>query len=644
MIRWTAPFVLLVAGTATAGAGPPADTPEEPIEGVEIVERITVTATPIVGETRRDPHAGAVVEIGAQQIEDLAAQDLASALRRVPGVVISRYNPVGSYGGGDGGAIFVRGQGAGRPGAELATRVDGVAKFVGVWTHPLLDLVGIDAAERIDVYKSPQPVLFGNMAFATVDIVPRRRAGEGFAGALTAAGGSFGTSTLALHHAGRRGRFDYSLAAGARSSDGHRDGADGRTRSLLGRFGYELGGGWSLGATLDLAAGRASDPGVAGSAPLPVRPRFETDDALGIVTLARRHGEGDRARTGHLKIYFDDGAIDWLQWDAGRRAPFSTITAWRHYGARLEDRFAVGRDGDLLLGLEAERYGGSSREARSTGEAPLGDFLFGNQALYAGYSHVFGDALRVVPSAGVRYNESRDFGGDWGGQAGVTVEGRLGEAWLRGARAFNLPGVWAAVFYQGYGRGEQYRELRSERMDHVELGAARSFGAGLRVELALFRNEVSDALRFLPPPPPPPSWDNVGAHTARGAELMVSAQPRSELALFLGLAYTETEPTAVPYTPEWTGSAGATWARGPWRLSVDVQGVSEREVGNLRFPGSPARLGAYWLVNGRIAHRWAAPELELFVAGENLGGEDYAYRPGYPMPGANLLAGFTWGF
>ena len=637
-------LAMVALAGALAGFETPAEPAEPPVAEAKVEEKITVTATPIVGETRYEPLAGAVVEVGAQQIEDLAAQDLASALRRVPGVVISRYDPVGSYGGGDGGAVFVRGQGAGRPGAELATRVDGVAKFVGVWTHPLLDLVGIDAAERIDVYKGPQPVLFGNMSFATVDVVPRRRAEEGFDGRLSAAGGSFGTTAFALRHEGRAGRLNYAIAGGARDSDGHREGADGRTRSLLASLGYELGSGWSLASTLDIASGRASDPGVEGAASLPVRPRFGSEDAMGIVTLARRHGDGARAREGFVKLWLDDGSIDWRQWDGARRQEFSTLTDWRNYGLKIQDRFAVGAGGDLTVGLDVERYGGVASEQRPSGPVPLGDFLFGNTAAYAGYSHSFGTKVRIVPSLGVRYNDSRDFGGEWGGQAGIQLDGRLGEVWVRAARAFNLPGVWAAVFYQGYGRGDQYQQLRPELLDQLELGLAHSFGDKARLEVSVFRGKVTDALRFVPPPPPPPQWDNVGSYTVRGAEAMLSAHPLEGLSLFLGAGWTRTAPEAVPYTPEWTGSAGATFSRGAWRFSLDLQQVSAQETGNLRFPGAPARLDGYLLANGRIAWRIESTGLELFVAGENLGDVNYAYRPGYPMPGRNALTGVSWSF
>nr|MBP7678525.1 TonB-dependent receptor plug domain-containing protein [Thermoanaerobaculia bacterium] len=227
-----------------------------------VTAQVAVSARPVVEEIRRDPIAGAVTSVGARQIEDLNAGDPAAALRRVPGLVVSRYNVVGSYGGGDGGGVFARGQGAGRPGAELSFAVDGVVKAAGVWTHPLLDALPIDAAGRIDVYKGAQPVLFGNMAFATIDLVTKRRAEEGFGGKAIAAYGSFGTSTLGVEASGRNGPLELFVVASQRASDGHREGADGRTRALFARAAYDLGGGWGLALTGDWTQGRAGDPGV----------------------------------------------------------------------------------------------------------------------------------------------------------------------------------------------------------------------------------------------------------------------------------------------------------------------------------------------------------------------------------------------
>lgn len=636
-------FILLASSGAAAETadGDPEGGPK-PAQAPPVAASVTVTAKPVLAEIRLEPLAGAVTTVGSQQIEDLNAGDPAAALRRVPGLVVSRYNVVGSYGGGDGGAVFARGQGTGRPGAELSFSVDGIQKFVGVWTHPLLDNVSIDMAKEIDVYKGAQPVLFGNMAFATIDFVPKRRESEGFGGRVSGAYGSFATSTLTAEVEGRTGAFDFVVTASQRQSDGHREGSDGRTRALFARAGYELGGGWAIGLTGDFTSGRASDPGVEGSPRPPVTPRFDTSNGMGILTLGRSHD----GKQGFVKLYLDDGSIDWMQWDAARRVSYRSLTDWANYGLKARDAFAVLGRGEITVGLDIDSYGGKARELRATGEVPLGDFQFRNVAPYAGFSYEFGDSLKITPSVGVRYNDSQDFGGVWGAQAGIMLVGLFGEAHARYARAFNLPGVWTASFYQGYGRGNQWTTLSPELMDHWEIGVAPKLGSHATLDLTLFYDDVSDALRFVPPPPPPPSWANTGAYKARGAELSVSVQPLPSLGLYAGAAYTETTPENIPFTPKWTFSGGAVATFSMFRAALDAQWVDSRVAGNLRFPGALTTVDAYFLLNGKITAKLDAlvPGLSAFVTGENLTDSDYAYRPGYPMPGVSASFGASMRF
>ena len=99
--------------------------------------------------------------------------------------MISRYNPVGAFGGGDGGAFFIRGHGSSRPGGDIAMLTDGIPRFVGIWTHPLIDVASVDTVHEVDIYRSPQPVLLGNMAFAAVDMASKRRTQTGSGGRFT---------------------------------------------------------------------------------------------------------------------------------------------------------------------------------------------------------------------------------------------------------------------------------------------------------------------------------------------------------------------------------------------------------------------------------------------------------------------------
>jgi outer membrane receptor protein involved in Fe transport len=118
-------LVLLLIPLTAAATEEPTPTPT-PTPTPVFRDEVTVSETPILDSNRVDEFGSLIGTVTADQIDDLNAQDLSAALRRVPGVVVSRFNPIGAFGGGDGGGIFIRGHGSGRPGSEIATFTDGV--------------------------------------------------------------------------------------------------------------------------------------------------------------------------------------------------------------------------------------------------------------------------------------------------------------------------------------------------------------------------------------------------------------------------------------------------------------------------------------------------------------------------------------
>ncbi|MEP0775301.1 MAG: hypothetical protein HRF46_13155, partial [Acidobacteriota bacterium] len=75
---------------ATEGQ-PQAVEKEEGPPAARFAEEVRVVAPPIVEGDRVTPFATVVTTVTARQVEELGAGDLAAALRRVPGVTISRY-------------------------------------------------------------------------------------------------------------------------------------------------------------------------------------------------------------------------------------------------------------------------------------------------------------------------------------------------------------------------------------------------------------------------------------------------------------------------------------------------------------------------------------------------------------------------
>ena len=143
---------------------------------------------------------------------------------------------------------------------------------------------------------------------------------------------------------------------------------------------------------------------------------------------------------------------------------------------------------------------------------------------------------------GARYNDSRYFGSDWGWQAGVAAEQGRTRLHLQHSRAFNLPGVYVAIMYNGWGRPDEWKDLSAEVLDHNEVGLRIRPYAKLELEVNAFYDEVHSALRWIPPviPPPPPfqppRFSNSGHYLNRGLEANLSAEtgPATLFALTLG--------------------------------------------------------------------------------------------------------------
>ena len=119
--------------------------------------------------------------------------------------------------------------------------------------------------------------------------------------------------------------------------------------------------------------------------------------------------------------------------------------------------------------------------------------------------------------------------------------------------------------------------------------------------------------------------------------------------MFDGLTVLNPSISNLPYTPKTAFTAGVNGRRGPVRLAVDAQYQSEvwalsRDRNTLN--PSTEKVAAFTVANARLSYPLAAlgKKGEVFFAVENLFNRDYAYRPGYPMPGRNGQIGLSASF
>jgi iron complex outermembrane receptor protein len=632
------PFAVATAAVLLSRVPPAAaQEPEKPQAPTRKQTEVVITATPLVESTQVSPYGDSVVRVGDEQIDLQNAQDLATALSRVPGITMTRHNIIGAFGGGEGGAFYIRGHGSGRPGAEILIYVDGVPKFSGIFSHPLLDMVPIDAAETIEVYKSPQPVLLGASGFAAVNLVPKRRMDAGIEARALFGLGSYDTQVGRFEAGARANPWDGFFVASHRDSDGHREDAGGVVDCAYGRVGATLDGGWDLSAQVMYSTSSVEDPLPVGANHIPFTPRFITDDRLGIFTLSHTT---DLLKSS-LKVYGDDGLQDWEQWDAGTSTVFDSITTYTNYGARLRETLTPWAGGELIAGADLDFFGGEFVEERFTGNFNQVDRTFRDLGPYVmALQTLDGGGWKLTPSAGFRYNFSKNFDDEPGYQAGLVFALDPVTLHFQYAHANNYPGVYTLILFNGTG----WEDLDPEQVDHYEAGIEIRMGERAKLNVTAFHDDVEDGLRVVLPPPPPARYLNVGDYMARGGELSLEVRPMDTLDLFFGATYTHNDPKDIPYSPVWTAAGGLHWRfLERFRLSAHANFYDDQYLGNIRAPAARSKIDDYLVINARLG--WFPPlpdnavRAEVFLAADNLTDAEPELRAGYPIPGMTFLGG-----
>lgn len=611
---------------------------------VQLAE-VKVVATPIVADTAIDDHANRVITVGAEQIEALNAQDLTSALRRTPGVTITRYNAVGAFGGGEGGAVLIRGIGSSRPGGEIVTLVDGVPNYNGVFNHPLLDLLSVDAAAQIEIAPRASVVATGNL-FASINLTPPRATIEGASAEAMVQAGSFGAWSEKISAGYKAHAFNAYAVQSHREAKGHRPDAEGALNNYLLHLGWKPTADWEIRYVINRTNNSATDPGPTAGTGLPATRGdvYRTANWLQVLTAA---WTGERA-TGHLKGYINTGDAIWLRRTTSNNA--DSLNDFRLSGVRAREALPLA-GGEMIFGADYDLMAGKSI-AVPPGAAPsvsFGPEQFALFSTYVGWKRMWvTGAWHIAPSMGMRWYEHEEFGHASGAEVGLVVR-RGHQQWHFGAnRAVKFPGLEVAAFsVVGIpALGQSWRALGPEKLDQCELGWRGEFAQGKVVELTIFRNEGRDRYVFVPPPPPPFRFVNVEKFTTAGAELALTVRPVKTVSLYGAVALLRVTPEDLPYAPKLAVTGGAAWQIGrAWSLQVDASYQSEqRAASQARAHGAPnlERVGAFALVNARLA--WSFAQGEVFVAGENLLDRDYRYRPGYPMPGCGGSIGVKMRF
>ncbi|MFO7936159.1 MAG: TonB-dependent receptor plug domain-containing protein [Kiritimatiellia bacterium] len=602
--------------------------------------RIEVSASPITDTEKVEKDGADSVIIGHEQMEDMSATDLPTALRQVPGVTISRYSPVGAYGGAQGGSVYIRGAGTARPGGEIKVYTDGVPRESGVWSHPLMDIAPIDFAERITIAKNPQPQNYPG-TFGAVNIETKRRYKEGREGELDLAYGRFNTFFISGSAGGKVDLFDYYAGLSYKYSENGRSHSEAELRNYYARTGWQLAPEHHLSYIYQHTDNWVRDPGPE-NRKTPENDQFDTRTDTHIIRLETEHDK----LNGYSMAYFENGRIRWHKdhlTDGNIISPPGySNTDWENYGFRSSYDY---RNDDLTLtaSLDSWSEGGETRNIRESDNIRVwgynGRFFTTAPYLGARYDFEIQDSWTLTPSAGCRYYYSSEFDDESAPCTALTLEkDEMIKFFLSHARGVHYPGIYA--------RGVSpttWKTLNAETMDTTELGSQIKLGEHM-LHLAVYRTEVENRIDSTSS-----GYINTGEMTAHGIEGALHLYPHHDLSFFAGGSYSDSEDHPVSRMPETTASAGATYRITEYiRWSLDARYVSSQYAYSMRTVNPELeKLDDYLLLNTKISldlNLFCRQDGELYIALENLTDERYEYFPDYPVPGTIWYTGMKLKF
>ena len=623
---------------------------------------VSVNANPIIESIDIDDYSSTSATISEKQLKDLNAVDIAAALRTTPGVQISRFNPVGGYGGDEGGMVAIRGMGTSRPGSEIKTYIDGVPFYMSVWNHPLLDLLPVNAMSGITVYKSPQPQINGDN-FASINLTTKQAPTQnGVHGETRISAGSYSTVTEQATLYGRQDALDFVIAQGYATSDGHRANADGELKNLFGKIGLQINQNWRAEASFMYLDNYAKDPNPSNQynkvmwtphyGTYQGIPKYTTEASMFTVGVSHNY----QNLSGEMKLYSNHGEGNW--YNSPNYGPATMYNKFDMDGARIKEEVSPWEGGHFKVGLDYDHIGGRLKgtnpyDPSSTPvSTDLGDFYITSPYLAFNQKIKLNQDWSLVPSVGIRYYEHNVYESKSAPHAGLSLVSDKLTVFANASKGINYVGLDGAALQKWgtlYMAPNSWKSLDPQELDHYEIGTKFMPIEATQIDVSIFKDNIKN--RYMYNGMAAYAYMINGYHI-NGAEVSIKQKLGDDWIAFVGYTYLDPSNDNLPYMPKNTVTLGVNGRIGDFKVAFDAQHQSKMlGMNSSRFDANGdanlnSKVDSFTVANIRVSH--SVPQLgskgEVFLAVENIFDEKYEYVPGYEMPGTTGQVGFVANF
>ncbi len=625
-------WVIGLAGGMPAGAAAQQPPPVERLP--EVV--VSASRVPLPAEQV----GSAVTVITGAELERQQIRIVSDALRKVPGVAVSRFGPPGT---------FTQARIRGAEANQTLVIIDGVEVNdpSGGSEFDLGNLLAADI-ERIEVLRGPQSALYGSDAIGgVINIVTRRGRGPA-RGQVSLEGGSFRTGQASASLAGGGERYHFALGGtvfrtggvsvapesqGNTEDDGHRN----RTVNL--KLGAEPIDGLELelsGRYVNATVETDPQPAVAGVIRT-VDGNSETDTIQRSAGARVRYSLLDGTWEHVLGVGFNEERADSLTNGAvSFEADGEKIRLDYQSNLFFETPALAGATHSLTVLLEREDESQVTRSAFGGSDLDITNY---------GYVGEYRLGLwdRLFLSGSVRHDDNDIF------KDATTY--RATAAYLHEPSATRLhasygTGVKNPTLFELFGFGPSFvpnPNLRPEESDGWDLGIEqRLLDERLSVDVTYFNNRISDLIQGAGNT----AVNLAGTSRIQGLEVSARAELGERLALSGQYTFTDGEDATgarLVRRPRHLASANLHYRFAGGRASVDV-GLDytgkqrDIEFSSFFLARRTVTLDGFLLVN--VAGSYALGKgVELYGRVENLLDEDYQQVLGYSNPGIGVFLG-----
>lgn len=621
--------LLLVLGLL-AGSAVYATEPVEPteVDSTIYLQGVVVSANKV--QVNRSSVPLTISVVSREQIEEGSESALLPVLsERVPGLFVTEKGVTGfGVSTGSAGTVNIRGVGQGN---KVLMLFDGQPQWAGVFGHSLPDTYVASDIERVEVIRGPGSLLYGSNAMGgVVNMITRRHGEDGRRTQARVMFGSYNTQKYMVNNGYNKGGFSSFLSVNHDRSKGHRPNSRFDITNGFANLGYRVSDHYKTTGSLSLAKYNTTDPGTIAS------PLLDHDMHILRGTAAFALESSYERHSGALRVFYNWGHHKINDGHAADAAPrqYLFYSDDHNTGVQLYQSFRLVEGNTFTAGIDYKNWGGHARNDSINGAK--GEIVRKTVNETAGYAIMQQDLFTVLSlNAGVRYEHSSAYGGEWVPQAGFALRPFEGNtvkgSFSKGYRSPTLRELY--ISYLPYSKANP--DLKPESMLSYELSVGQYLlDSRLFAELTAFYIEGKDMISVVNR-----RLSNIGRFYNKGVELEAGCRILDDLNLDVNYSYLDMN-KAVIAAPAHKLYAGMTYRPGRFTFNISVQSVFDlyTTVGNTP---EDSRKEDYTVLNARASYRFGSESkgMKLFIKGENLTATRYSINEGYPMPKAVFMGG-----